>query len=101
MRVISSVFYFLGMLSLMSLFALCTSAEKQVEEVKYGHEEQTYSLPDVSGTIYYVSPNGNENADGIKLDTPPTIENAFAKVTTGDAIVMRGGIYRAGDLILL
>lgn len=99
MRVITSVRYFLGMVILLSVFASCNPAtEKQVEEVKYGPVSQTYDLPDVSGKIYYVSPEGDEKSDGLTLDKPTTIENAIANVTSGDAIVMRGGTYRSGDL---
>ncbi|MCW3785581.1 right-handed parallel beta-helix repeat-containing protein [Plebeiibacterium sediminum] len=64
----------------------------------YGPVQKTYELPEVSGTIYFVSPEGNSNADGLKLTTPTTIESALEKVNSGDAIVMRGGTYRSGDL---
>ncbi|MBN2775478.1 MAG: right-handed parallel beta-helix repeat-containing protein [Prolixibacteraceae bacterium] len=66
----------------------------------YGPMQQTYELPQVKGIIYYVSPDGKEENDGKTLENPTTIEAAFKKVVTGDAIVLRGGIYRSGDLTL-
>jgi parallel beta-helix repeat protein len=71
---------------------------KQEEKVVYGPYDTTYELPDVSGTIYYVAPDGDAEAEGTSLEKPTTIESAFSKVVTDDAIVMRGGIYRTGNL---
>jgi len=68
------------------------------EEVVYGPYETTYELPDVSGTIYYVAPDGDASAEGTTLETPTTIEAAISRVVTNDAIVMRGGTYRTGGL---
>jgi hypothetical protein len=50
--------------------------------------------------VYYVAPDGKAEAAGTTLAEPTTLEAAFAKVVTGDAIVMRGGTYRTGDLRL-
>ncbi len=66
----------------------------------YGPIGQTYELPKVTGTIYYVAANGDSGQSGDLLIRPTTLEAAVAEVKTGDAIVMRGGIYRTGDLIL-
>jgi parallel beta-helix repeat protein len=66
----------------------------------YGPIRQKYDLPDVKGKIYYVSPDGKAENNGKKLSKPTTIEKAIEKVVTGDAIVMRGGIYRTGELLL-
>ncbi|PRY96631.1 parallel beta-helix repeat protein [Marinilabilia salmonicolor] len=68
-------------------------------ESVYGPVEKTYDLPEVSGTIYYVSPDGNAEADGTALEAPTSIESALSRVVTGDAVVMRGGTYRSGNLI--
>src|SRR5690606_17893036 len=35
---------------------------------------------------------------GTKLENPTTIETALASAVTGDAVVMRGGTYRTGNL---
>lgn len=66
----------------------------------YGPIRQTYDLPEVMGKIYYVSPDGKAENKGEKLDKPTTLEKAIEKVVTGDAIVMRGGTYRTGELVL-
>ena len=66
----------------------------------YGPMRQTYDLPDVTGKIYYVAPDGKAENSGEKLTKPTTLEKAISLVKTGDAIVMRGGIYRTGDLLL-
>lgn len=57
-------------------------------------------MPKVTGKIYYVAPDGNAGQLGETLSNPTTIETAIEHVKTGDAIVMRGGTYRTGNLIL-
>ena len=64
----------------------------------YGPVQNYYELPDVPGTIYYVSPGGNSDASGQTPDIPTTIESAVEKAVSGDAIIMRGGTYRTGNL---
>jgi parallel beta-helix repeat protein len=66
----------------------------------YGPIRQTYELPEVTGKIYYVAPDGKADNKGETLDKPTTLEKAIEKVVTGDAIVMRGGTYRTGELVL-
>jgi len=66
----------------------------------YGPIPQTWPIPEVGGTIYYVAPDGDASSVGTSLGKPTTIEAAFKRVVTGDAIIMRGGIYRTGDLYL-
>ncbi len=65
----------------------------------YGPIIKNYDLPK-SAHIYYVAPDGKDNASGTDLTRPTTLEAAFARVITGDAIILRGGIYRTGDLKL-
>jgi hypothetical protein len=65
----------------------------------YGPIQKTYELPNVAGTIYYVAPDGKSEQSGGELSNPTTIEAAIEKVKTGDAIVMRGGTYRTGNLV--
>jgi parallel beta-helix repeat protein len=65
----------------------------------YGPIYQRYDLPKVTGKIYYVTPDGDSLRSGETLSNPTTIETAIQRVKTGDAIVMRGGIYRAGNLV--
>ncbi|TCO09382.1 right-handed parallel beta-helix repeat-containing protein [Natronoflexus pectinivorans] len=77
----------------------CTQPVEKDTEIVYGPIEKTYQLPDVSGTIYFVSPNGDAASDGSTPEQPTTIEKAFSRVVGGDAIVLRGGTYRTGDLM--
>ena len=65
----------------------------------YGPIHQTYDLPLTEGKIYYVAPNGQTEKSGETLSNPTTIEGAIERVKTGDVIVMRGGIYRTGNLV--
>jgi parallel beta-helix repeat protein len=65
----------------------------------YGPIQQKYELPKIAGTIYYVSPDGKAVADGKTLNTPTLIEAAIEQVKTGDAIILRGGTYRTGNLV--
>jgi parallel beta-helix repeat protein len=65
----------------------------------YGPVHKTYELPKVSGKIYYVAPNGEANAAGTDILKPTTLEAAVKKGVTGDAIILRGGVYRTGTLV--
>ena len=65
----------------------------------YGPVQQYYEVPDVPGSVFYVSPDGDSNADGVSAEAPTTIESAVEKAITGDAIILRGGTYRTGNLV--
>jgi parallel beta-helix repeat protein len=65
----------------------------------YGPIHKKYELPKVSGKIYFVSPEGLKNNPGETINNPTTLEEAIKKVKTGDAIILRGGIYRTGNHI--
>jgi parallel beta-helix repeat protein len=65
----------------------------------YGPIDRHYEIPK-AGTVYYVAPDGKSDASGTDLDRPTTLEAAMERVVTGDAIVLRGGIYRTGGLVL-
>jgi hypothetical protein len=65
----------------------------------YGPVDQTYEVPKANH-VYYVSPDGKAESSGATPDQPTTIESAIDRVLTGDAIVLRGGIYRTGGLRL-
>ena len=99
MRIITSVTAFWGTIALLAVLNSCNMQHEEVSDNPYGPIDQVYELPKVSGSIYYVSPDGNAEADGLQLSAPTTIEVAFAKVKTNDAIVLRGGIYRTGNLV--
>lgn len=65
----------------------------------YGPVRRTYDPPKAAH-VYYVAPDGKDDAPGTALDQPTSLESAIARVVTGDAIVLRGGTYRTGDLRL-
>ncbi len=65
----------------------------------YGPVDQRYEVPKAAH-VYYVAPEGKAEAAGTNLDQPTTIESAIDRVVTGDAIILRGGIYRTGGLVL-
>jgi parallel beta-helix repeat protein len=66
----------------------------------YGPIQQSYTVPTDAAHVYYVAPDGKADASGAQLQEPTTIESAIAQVVTGDAIILRGGTYRTGNLIL-
>lgn len=65
----------------------------------YGPIPQSYARPNAAH-VYYVAPDGQAAAAGTTLAEPTTLESAFERVVSGDAIVMRGGTYRTGGLRL-
>jgi parallel beta-helix repeat protein len=66
----------------------------------YGPIAQTYEVPGGAAHVYYVAPDGSADSTGTSLDAPTTLESAITRVVTGDAIILRGGTYRAGGLVL-
>ncbi|MCH5376064.1 MAG: right-handed parallel beta-helix repeat-containing protein, partial [Planctomycetes bacterium] len=53
-----------------------------------------------TGHVYYVAPDGAGDEPGTTPDRPTTIEAAIERVVTGDSIILRGGVYRTGGLLL-
>ena len=85
------------------LLSLCLSfmiATAQPSGGPYGPIQQKYELPKVAGKIYYVATDGLAKQSGEMLAQPTTLEAAIERVRTRDAIVMRGGTYRTGNLAL-
>jgi parallel beta-helix repeat protein len=80
--------------------ALVTSAAAQPSGGPYGPVKQAWPVPEKAGRVIYVAPDGDADATGQNNTAPSTIESAIAKATTGDVIIMRGGTYRTGDLLL-
>ncbi len=64
----------------------------------YGPVQQTYEIPKTPGSIFYVAPEGKAEATGNQLNEPVSIESAFSRAKTGDVLILRGGVYRTGDL---
>lgn len=65
----------------------------------YGPIDQRYEIPKALH-VYYVAPDAKADSPGMTLQEPTTLEAAIERVVTGDAIVMRGGLYRTGGLVL-
>jgi parallel beta-helix repeat protein len=85
---------------LLSLFAGFMPAIGQPSGGPYGPVHQPYTLPANAGKIYYVAADGRAEQSGETLSKPTSLEAAIEHVRTGDAIVMRGGTYRIGNLLL-
>jgi hypothetical protein len=66
----------------------------------YGPIWKSYDLPKVTGQIYYAAPDGKADEPGTTHEKPTTLPAAIEQVKTGDAIILRGGIYRIGELLL-
>ncbi|MCK4746447.1 MAG: right-handed parallel beta-helix repeat-containing protein, partial [Bacteroidales bacterium] len=79
---------------------LSIQAKGQPSGGPYGPIHQNYEIPEEEGKIYHVAPDGDASKTGNKPDQPTTIHAAMEQVVTGDAIVMRGGTYRTGNLLL-
>src|SRR5690554_3809236 len=86
------------MLPLLGSSCQTATEVSEVKELIYGPIPMVYELPEVSGIIFYAAPDGDPAAEGSILEAPTTIESAISRVSTGDALVMRGGTYRTGNL---
>ena len=82
---------------LLLIFVLTVPSKGQPSGGPYGPIPTHYELPDAR-TIYYVAPDGNKVNPGTEISQPTTLESAISKVVTGDAIILRGGVYRTGEL---
>jgi hypothetical protein len=87
-------------IAILFLFCSAISLWAQPSGGPYGPLREKYEQPVVTGKIFYVSVDGNAENTGESISKTITIEAAFEKVVTGDAIVIRGGIYRTGNLML-
>lgn len=80
--------------------AFLVTAGAQPSGGPYGPVRQAWPVPEKAGRIIYVAPDGDVKAPGESAAAPATIETAIANAVTGDVIIMRGGTYRTGDLVL-
>ncbi|HVU32563.1 MAG TPA: right-handed parallel beta-helix repeat-containing protein [Opitutaceae bacterium] len=64
----------------------------------YGPVDQVYQVPANAAHVYYVAPDGQPSAAGTTLAQPTTLGHAIDVAVTGDAIILRGGTYRTGNL---
>ncbi len=90
---------FLAIFSFLVLFFAAGLVRAQPSGGPYGPIDQRYEVPK-AGTVYFVAPDGKSDAAGTDVAHPTTIEAAIERVVTGDAIVLRGGTYRTGGLVL-
>lgn len=92
-------YQFIRSLIVLSIFITASyNIHSQPSGGPYGPIKQKYELPVVKGKTYYVAPNGKDESEGNNIDYPTTIESAIKRVVSGDVIIMRGGIYRTGNL---
>jgi len=66
----------------------------------YGPVRQNYALPAGAARILYVAADAPAGASGASLAEPMPLEEAVAAARSGDAIILRGGLYRTGSLVL-
>ncbi|HUL52361.1 MAG TPA: right-handed parallel beta-helix repeat-containing protein [Opitutaceae bacterium] len=85
---------------LLCLFLAPLCGRAQPSGGPYGPIAQRYEVPKAAAHVYYVAPDGTAEAAGTTLAAPTTLEAAITRVVTGDAIILRGGVYRTGDLKL-
>lgn len=82
--------------AILAVFGSVTAAMAAPSGGPYGPVATRYALPKAPH-VFIVAPQGKADAAGT-LAAPTTLEAAIAKATTGDAIVLRGGVYRTGGL---
>ncbi|HEU5080169.1 MAG TPA: right-handed parallel beta-helix repeat-containing protein [Opitutaceae bacterium] len=66
----------------------------------YGPVARHYEVPKNAAHVYYVAPDGKPDAAGTSVEQPIALAAAFEKAVTGDAVILRGGVYRVGGLKL-
>lgn len=91
---------FVSLIVLAALLVAAPWVRAQPSGGPYGPQPQTYEVPKDARQVYHVAPDGNPGAAGNSVEEPTTLEAAIARVVTGDAIVLRGGTYRTGGLLL-
>ena len=62
----------------------------------FGPQEKSYPVP--TGAVI-VAHDGLDANDGSSIDKPTTLEKAINNAVTGTVIVLRGGVYRTGNLV--
>lgn len=75
------------------------SARAQPSGGPYGPQQVRYAVP-AQGRVLFVAPDGRVEADGAALERPTTLAAAIERAATGDTVVLRGGMYRTGGLVL-
>ena len=86
-----------GCLFLCSLLFAAAPGYAQPSGGPYGPIDQRYEIPKAAH-VYYVAPGGKAGSPGTTVAKPTTLEAAIERVVTGDAVILRGGVYRTGGL---
>jgi hypothetical protein len=66
----------------------------------YGPLRMTWDIPKGAGSILYTAPDGKADSPGKTITDPATLESAIERAAAGDAIILRGGVYRTGNLVI-
>lgn len=82
------------------LTGMALAAFAQPSGGPYGPVQHSYDVPKGAPHVYFVSPDGSPNASGTELENPTVLGSAISRVVTGDVIVLRGGVYRIGGLVV-
>lgn len=90
--------FFSLLIILLFVISATSSIQAQPSGGPYGPVKQAYKLPVIEGKIVYVAPDGNVESDGLSIEKPTSLEKAIKLIVSGDAIIMRGGTYRTGNL---
>ena len=88
-----------GCFFLCSLLFAAAPGYAQASGGPYGPIDQRYEIPKAAH-VYYVAPDGKAGSPGTTVAEPTTLEAAIERVVTGDAVILRGGVYRTGGLVL-
>src|SRR3972149_2693996 len=87
-----------GVALLIALLLMPSCLRAQPSGGPYGPIQRTYEVPADAAHVYYVASDGKADAAGTSVAEPTTLEVAIERVVTGDAIILRGGPYRTGNL---
>lgn len=81
------------------LLGLWLPAHAQPSGAPLGPQPVRYEIPANTSRVLHVSPDAKAAASGESIANPTTLEDAIARATSGDVIVLRGGTYRSGSLV--
>ncbi|MBN1952754.1 MAG: right-handed parallel beta-helix repeat-containing protein [Bacteroidales bacterium] len=84
--------------AVMLLFFYLHGVYAQPSGGPYGPIAVEYKIPETAKTIFYVAPDGDAARPGQDLNQPTQLDVAVSRARTGDVIVLKGGIYRTGNL---
>jgi len=81
------------------LFVISINFYAQPSGGPYGPVSTTYVIPNTTANIFFVAADGKKENTGKVINAPTTIEKAIVNAKSGDVLVLRGGIYRTGNLV--